>query len=157
VRRRQLPGLRDGQETAARRGRSPPAPAAIQAADALRAPPRGLTSFNLVYELDSFCLRIALTCEGLALPLVAAITLPTSALNAFSLPALYSATIGAFAAITSSTILPIAPASEICFRPRATMIASASPPHSPAHIAAKTSLATLWLIVPLNGPVWAIS
>ena len=33
------------------------------------------------------CFRIALTCAGLALPFVAAITLPTSELNAFSLPA----------------------------------------------------------------------
>ena len=60
-------------------------------------------------DYDSLVLRIALTCAGLALPLDAAITLPTSALNAFSLPAFTSATMTGSAAITSSTIFPIAP------------------------------------------------
>ena len=62
--------------------------------------------------------RISLTCCGLALPLVAFITWPTSALKAFSLPARNSSTDSGFAASTSSTIFSIAPASEICFRPR---------------------------------------
>ena len=55
-----------------------------------------------------------------------------------------------FAAITSSTSFPIAPSSEICFRPFAAMIASAapSPAASPAHIASNTSFAILPEIVP---------
>ena len=94
---------------------------------------------RLASELKpSFFFRIALTCAGLALPFVAAITLPTSELNAFSLPARNSATIAGLAAITSSTIFSIAPASEICVRPFAAMIASASPllagPHRVEHV-----------------------
>src|ERR1022692_803686 len=96
----------------------------------------------------SLRLRIALTWDGLALPFVAAMAFPTSELNAFSLPALYSATIAAFAASTSSTMLSIAPESEICRRPLAAMIASASP--SPIHMAVSTSFAPLLLIVPLK-------
>ena len=68
---------------------------------------------------------MALTWPGLALPFVAAITLPTSELNAFSLPARYSATMAGLAAITSSTIFSIAPASEICLQALRPMIASA--------------------------------
>src|SRR5438876_1054378 len=65
---------------------------------------------------------MALTCAGLALPLVADITFPTSALNAFSLPALYSAMIAAFAESTSLTIFSIVAASETCLNPKLWMI-----------------------------------
>jgi hypothetical protein len=86
----------------------------------------------------------------LAWPFDAAIALPTSALNAFSLPARNSATIDGCAAITSSTSFASAPSSEICFIPFAAMILSAasSPVASPAHIASNTSFACLPEIVP---------
>src|SRR5262249_40791567 len=162
VHRGQLPGLRGGQEEAAGRGRCAPTPAALQAAAALtaRRSKRAMVCSPVVSEAnpgnflsaapgiaalspgyDSLSFRIALTCAGLALPLVAAITFPTSALKAFSLPPRSAATVGALAGSPSSTIFSIAPASEICLSPRAPMIASASP--SPAHMAPNTSLAIL--------------
>src|ERR1700738_660051 len=139
VLRGQLPGLRGRQEEAYGRGRRTPAPPAIQAADALSGGQPGDLS-------PSVFLRRAVTCAGLALPLLAAMTLPTSELKAFPLPARYSATIAGFAARTLSTIFSIVDWSEICVNPRAAITVSASP--SPAHIALKTSLAILLEIVP---------
>jgi hypothetical protein len=68
---------------------------------------------------------ISLTCCGLALPRVAFIAWPTSALNAFSLPARNSSTDFGLAASTSSTIFSSAPASLIWRSPRAAMMRSA--------------------------------
>jgi hypothetical protein len=63
---------------------------------------------------------------GLALPLLAFMTWPTSALKALSLPARNCATLSGLAAITSSMIASSAPVSFICFRPLASMTASTS-------------------------------
>jgi hypothetical protein len=68
----------------------------------------------------------SLTCCGFALPLLAFMTWPTSALKALSLPARNWATLSALAAITSSMIFSSAPESFICLRPLASMMASTS-------------------------------
>ena len=80
---------------------------------------------------------------GWPCPCVAFIAWPTSALNAFSLPARYSSTSFAFAASTSSTSFSIAPASEICLRPRCLDDRVGRPALPPAHIASNTSFADL--------------
>lgn len=49
---------------------------------------------------------------------------PTKKPKLFSLPARYSSTTAALAFITSSTMASIAPESETCFKPRASMMAS---------------------------------
>src|SRR6266403_340262 len=72
-------------------------------------------------QASSLRRKIAVTCAGLALPREAFIACPTSALNAFSLPDLNSATVALLAASTWSTMASIAAASEIWRKPCASM------------------------------------
>jgi hypothetical protein len=66
---------------------------------------------------------------------------PLSFLRRAGSAARYCSTWSGLAAITSSTMASRAPLSETCFRPRASMIVSASP--SPCHMASNTCLAIL--------------
>src|SRR5260364_443702 len=67
-----------------------------------------------------------LTCCGFACPLVAFITCPTSALNAFVLPARNSSTHSGYAASAALITDSSAPDSEICLSPFALMMRSAA-------------------------------
>src|SRR3990167_3702708 len=91
------------------------------------------------FQPESFRFNTSFNCAGLALPLLAFIARPTKNPNSLSLQLRYSATLSALEAMISSTSTSIAPLSETCFNPLASMIASASPPC--AHMVRNTSFA----------------